>query len=90
MKKIIIPMVCFILWWIIASSLLYYQIQNRYVIWKNAWYLEWASDVFHFLDENIPEYKDWEYNEISKYFTFKYFQISVIDVDWVKTLKLIK
>lgn len=88
MKRIIIPIICFLLWIITTSSILYYQIENRYVIWQNAWYLDWARDVFEFLDTNIPEFEENKVTTTGENFGFKYYNIAVIEVDGVRTVEL--
>lgn len=88
MKNFLIPIVCFVLWAIFATSFLWNQIENRYLIGHNAWYLDWTIAVFNFLDQNIllPE----KYNERWEFFWYKDFSISIIESNWVTTVKLQK
>ena len=85
MKKYLTLGLCFVLGGLLAASILFHQIRNRYEMGYNTGYVQGGMDIVRFLDENIS-------NDNRAATTFGIFhdhkdaRISIVEINGVKTV----
>lgn len=84
-KKIVIALLAFSLGAISMLLLLFYQIENRYKIGRNAGKLEGAYSVIDFLNQTIDNDTS-EAKSLNQHFPVKCTDISVVEIKGVKTI----
>ena len=89
-KIIITALISFILGGVIAALVFYPQIQNRYEIGKNAGKIQGGLEVVHFLENNVHNSQSNEKKDLKRYLPIKDVGISVVEIDGVETVIIIK
>ncbi|MCH4897132.1 hypothetical protein E0494_10540 [Marinilabiliaceae bacterium JC040] len=85
---IILCLISFICGIVLTSFILYYQIQNRYIIGKNCGKLEGEYRVLKFLKENISNDSTLNIKQTDKNLSIKCSSISIIEINGIQTIKI--